>query len=325
MPQNAEPLVLGIDLGGTKILSAVVSASGKILSQDYCPTPAQDYPALVQCMLKSANRALKQAGISANRLAAVGIGAAGLSDPEKGTLFTSPHLPQCRDVPLGDDIARGLGVKTFITNDANAAALGEFYFGAGRGAHNFIYITISTGIGGGIIIDDRLYTGATGTAGEVGHMTIAADGPPCRCGNKGCWEALASGSALSREARRKIKEGAQTSILSYADGDIDRVTAETVQQAAEQGDALAEELIARTGYYFGIGLANLINIFNPELIIIGGGLSNMGDRLLKPAFRVAEERSFRQTCRKVRFAPAELGANSGVLGAAAYALQAAQK
>lgn len=325
MPENAEPLVLGIDLGGTKILTAVVSAPGKMLSQNYCPTPAQDYPALVQAILKSAHRALKQAGISANGLAAVGIGAAGLSDPEKGTLFTSPHLPQCRDVPLGDDIAKGLGVKTYLTNDASAAALGEFYFGAGRGTHNFIYITISTGIGGGIIIDDRLYTGATGTAGELGHMTIDADGPLCRCGNKGCWEALASGSALAREARRKIKEGAQTAILSYADGDIDKVTAETVWQAAEQGDALAEELIARTGYYFGIGLANLINIFNPELIIIGGGLSNMGDRLLKPAFRVAEERSFRQTCQKVRFARAELGANSGVLGAAAYALQPTKK
>ncbi|UCG10773.1 MAG: ROK family protein [Dehalococcoidia bacterium] len=321
MPQNAEPLVLGIDLGGTKILSAVVSAPGKILSQDYCPTPAQDYPVLVQCMLKSAHRALKQAGIGANRLAAVGIGAAGLSDPEKGILFTSPHLPQCCDVPLRDDIAKGLGAKTFITNDASAAALGEFYFGAGRGAHNFIYITISTGIGGGIIIADRLYTGSSGTAGELGHMTIADDGPPCRCGNKGCWEALASGSALSREARQRIKEGAKTSILDHAGGDIDKVTGETVQQAAEQGDALAEELIARTGYYFGIGLANLINIFNPELIVIGGGLANMGDRLLKPAFRVAEERSFRQICQKVRFARAELGVNSGVLGAAAYALQ----
>ena len=156
-------------------------------------------------------------------------------------------------------------------------------------------------------------------------MTIDADGPPCRCGNKGCWEALASGSALAKEARRKISQGAQTAILGYADGDIDKVTAETVQQAAEQGDALAEELIARTGYYFGIGLANLINIFNPELIVIGGGLSNMGDRLLKPAFKVAEERSFRQTCQKVRLARAELGANSGVLGAAAYALQPTTK
>ena len=325
MPENPEPLVLGIDLGGTKILTAVVNPQGKILAQNYCPTPAKDYPALVQAILESANRALKQAGIGANGLTAVGIGAAGLSDPETGILFTSPNLPQCRDVPLGDDIEKGLGVKTFLTNDANAAALGEFYFGAGRGAHNFIYITISTGIGGGIIIDDRLYTGATGTAGELGHMTIDADGPPCRCGNKGCWEALASGSALAKEARRKISQGAQTAILGYADGDIDKVTAETVQQAAEQGDALAEELIARTGYYFGIGLANLINIFNPELIVIGGGLSNMGDRLLKPAFKVAEERSFRQTCQKVRLARAELGANSGVLGAAAYALQPTTK
>jgi glucokinase len=132
---------------------------------------------------------------------------------------------------------------------------------------------------------------------------------------------LASGSALAREARQKISEGAKTSILDYAAGDINKVTAETVQQAAEQGDGLAEELIARTGYFFGVGLANLINIFNPELIVIGGGLSNMGERLLKPAFRVAEERSFRQAFQKVRLVRAELGPNSGILGAAAYALQ----
>lgn len=322
MQENVEPLVLGIDLGGTKILTAVVNAPGKILSQDYHPTPAaKDCQEVIQGMLISANRALRQAGISADRLSAVGIGAAGLSDPERGILFTSPHLPQCRNIPLRDDIAQGLGVKTFLTNDANAAALGEAYFGAGRGTRHFIYITISTGIGGGIIIDGQLYTGSSGVAGEVGHMTIAADGPPCHCGNQGCWEALASGSALAREARQKISEGAKTSILDYIAGDINKVTAEIVQQAGEQGDGLAEELIAQTGYFLGVGLANLINIFNPELIVIGGGLSNMGERLLKPAFRVAEERSFRQAFQKVRLARAELGPNSGILGAAAYALQ----
>lgn len=324
MPQNAEPLVLGIDLGGTKILTAAVNARGKILSRDYHPTPAKDCPAVIRGILNSANRALKQAG-GANEISAAGIGAAGLSNPETGILFTSPNLPQCRDFPLRDDIEKGLGVKAFLTNDANAAALGELCFGAGRGAHNFIYITISTGIGGGIIIADRLYTGSSGVAGEVGHMTIAAEGPPCHCGNRGCWEALASGSALAREARQKISQGAKTSILDYAGGDINRVTAETVQQAAEQGDALAEELIAQTGYYFGVGLANLINIFNPELIAIGGGLSNMGDRLLKPAFRVAEERSFRQAFQRVRLARTELGPNSGILGAATYAFQQIKK
>lgn len=199
--------------------------------------------------------------------------APGLSNPETGILFTSPNLPRWRDVPLRDIIEKEFSKKAFIINDANAAALGELYFGAGRGANDFVYITISTGIGGGIIIDGKIYTGSIGTAGEVGHMTIDDNGPLCNCGNRGCWETLASGTALAREARHRIKERAKTSILDYADGDVEKVTAEAIDKAAQAGDNLAKELIVRTGYYLGVGLANLINIFNPEIIVIGGWLS----------------------------------------------------
>jgi glucokinase len=218
-----------------------------------------------------------------------------------------------------------LGKKTFLINDANAAALGELHFGAARGARNFIYITLSTGIGGGIIIDGRIYGGAIGAAGEVGHMTIDERGPMCNCGNRGCWETLASGTALARQARHRIAEGARTSILEYAEGDVEKVTAEVIDNAARQGDHLANELIAQTAYYVGVGLANLINIFNPELIVIGGGLSNIGDILLKPAFKVAEERAYKEAFRSVRFASAGLGRDSGVLGAAAFARQEMRK
>jgi glucokinase len=152
-------------------------------------------------------------------------------------------------------------------------------------------------------------------------MTIDDDGPMCNCGNRGCWETLASGTALAREARQQIKAGVRTSILEYAGGDVEKVTAQVVHSAAEQGDSLAKELIARTGYYIGVGLANLINIFNPELIVIGGGLSDIGDMLLEPAFKVAGERAYKEAFKAVRFASAELGRNSGVLGAAAFALQ----
>jgi glucokinase len=152
-------------------------------------------------------------------------------------------------------------------------------------------------------------------------MVIDDEGPQCNCGNKGCWETLASGTALAREARYKIKEGAATSILKYADGDIEKVNAEAIHEAAQAGDKLANELIAQTAYYFGVGLANLINIFNPEVIVIGGGLSNIGDMLLMPAFDEAGRRAFRQSYQAVRFARAELGRNSGVLGAAALALE----
>lgn len=152
-------------------------------------------------------------------------------------------------------------------------------------------------------------------------MTIDYNGPICNCGNRGCWETLASGTALAREASHRIKEGVKTSLLEDGGGDIEKVTAQVIHRAAQQGDSLAKELIAQTGYYLGVGLANLMNIFNPELIVSGGGLSDIGDMLLKPAFKVARERAYKEVFAAARFASAELGRNSGVLGAAAFALQ----
>jgi glucokinase len=321
MPEALKLLTLGIDLGGSKILTAVVNPRGEILSSDEGITPAtKGRETVVQSIVDSSHRALEQAGVAISEIFAIGVGAAGISNPATGILFTSPNLLGLRDVPLRDIMQERLGKKTFLINDANAAALGEFYFGAAQGAHNFIYITLSTGIGGGIVIDGKIYTGAIGAAGEIGHMTIDDNGPICNCGNRGCWETLASGTALAKEAKHRIKEGVRTSILEYADGDIEKVTAQVIHSAAQQGDSLAKELIARTGYYIGVGLANLINIFNPELIVIGGGLSNIGDMLLKPAFKTARERAYKEVFQAVRFASAGLGRNSGVLGAAAFAL-----
>jgi glucokinase len=322
MGAKHDSLSLGIDLGGTKILTAVANTQGDMLSRDHSITPAKEgQEAVVKSILESVGRALDQARISAPDLTAVGVGAPGLSNPETGILFTSPNLPGWKDVPLRDIIENELGKKTFLINDANAAAVGELYFGAGRGARNFIYITVSTGIGGGIIIDGKICTGSIGTAGELGHMVINDEGPLCNCGNRGCWEALASGTALAREARHEIKNGATTSILQLAGGDLEKINAEVIHEAAQDGDRLATELIARIAYYLGVGLANLINIFNPEVIVIGGGLSNIGDMLLKPAFEEAGRRAFKPAYQAVRFARAELGRNSGVMGAAAFALE----
>ena len=322
MRENIDDLILGVDLGGTKILTVVTNPQGEILSRDHSVTPAQKgKEAVIQSILESAHRAMRQAGVDISDLIVIGVGAPGLINSEAGILLTSPNLPGWRDVPLRDTIQEKLGKKTFLINDANAAALGEFYFGAARGSRNFIYITISTGIGGGIVIDGKIYSGAIGAAGEVGHMTIDDDGPICNCGNRGCWETLASGTALAREARHRIEEGMRTSILEYAEGDVGKVTARVIQDAAERGDSLAKELIGRTGYYLGVGLANLINIFNPELIVIGGGLSNIGDMLFEPAFKVAGERAYKQAFQAMRFTSAGLGRNSGVLGAAVFALQ----
>jgi glucokinase len=326
MPEDIRTLAMGIDLGGSKILTAIVDPQGGILSSDESVTPAtKEREAIIQSIVDSAHRVLQQAGVTISEVCAIGVGAAGISNPEAGVLFSSPNLPGLRNVLLGDIMQERLGRKTFLINDADAAALGEFYFGVAKGVHNFIYVTVSTGIGGGIVIDGRIHTGAIGAAGEVGHMTIDDNGPICPCGNRGCWETLASGTALTREARKRIEKGVRTSILKYAEGDIEKVTPQAIHSAAQQGDSLAKELIARTGYYVGVGLVNLINIFNPELIVIGGGLSNIGDMLLKPAFKVAGERAFKEPFQAVHFASAGLGRNSGVLGAAAFALREMRK
>jgi glucokinase len=319
---NRDPLILGIDLGGTKILTSIINSKGEMLSRDHSLTPARKGPeGVIQAILASADRALEGASIAIDRVSAVGVGAPGLADPKTGILFTSPNLPGWEDVPLRDIIQEKLKKNTFLINDGNAGALGEYYFGAAKGAAHFVYVTISTGIGGGIVVDGKILNGCKGMAGEIGHMTIADEGPPCHCGNQGCWEALASGTALAKAAQKRIEMGADTTIPSFAEGKIANVTAQTVQAAAEKGDPLANQLILKTAYYFGVGLANLVNIFNPEMIVIGGGLSNMGDRLLKPAYGVAQKRAFNRAYRTVRFVRAALGRNSGVLGAAAFAFE----
>ncbi len=322
----AEELVLGIDLGGTKILTSVVNEEGRMLSRDHSITPAaKGREAVIRAIMESTEHALAEANVSASDLAAIGIGAPGLSNPRTGVLYTSPNLPGWHDVPLRDIISGELDKTTYLINDANAAAVGELYYGAGRGARHFIYITVSTGIGGGIIIDGEIYDGATGTAGELGHMVIEDNGPLCNCGNTGCWEMLASGTALAAEARRIIERGADNTILEYAGGAVEKVNAEAIHEAAKAGDELANRLIGRSAYYLGVGLANLVNIFNPEVIVIGGGLSNIGDMLLLPAYEEAERRAFKQSYQATRFASAELGRNSGVIGAAAYALRQVKK
>jgi len=313
-------MVLGIDLGGTKILSAVIDREGNMLSRDHSVTPAAlGEEAVVEAIKASADRAFEQAGVDASRMLAVGLGAPGPSNPDEGILFTSPNLPGWNDVPIRDTIQELFHTQAHLINDANAAAVAEHRFGAGLNTRNMIYITVSTGIGGGVIVENRLMTGSIGTAAELGHMTIDDKGPRCNCGNTGCWETLASGTALARKAWERVHAGEKTLILDLAAGDPKKITAKLVQEAAEQGDGPARELIAETGYYLGVGLANLLNIFNPEMIVIGGGLSNIGEMLFDPAFETARKRAYAVAYDAVRFTAPKLGRNSGVLGAAAHA------
>ena len=326
---NDDGLILGIDLGGTKILSALIDVNGKTLSSDCVPTPVSEgVEAVIGAIIESCGSVIKRSGMEFSDLWAIGLAAPGLISSGTGIVHTSPNLTGWKDVPLRDMIEKALGKPVFMINDAHAAAIGELHFGAGRGCRHFVYVTVSTGIGGGLVLNGEIYEGSGGFGGEIGHMVIDDNGPFCSCGNRGCWEMLASGKALEREARRRVESGVKTSILSFclperSEGPysipLNCLSAKAILAAAKAGDAIANELINRNAYYLGIGLANIINIFNPERIIIGGGLSNMGDMLLKPAVAEAGRRAFKQPFEAVKFVIAELGAESGVIGAASHA------
>ncbi len=309
--------VLAVDLGGSKIIAALVSHKGEIIAREYTATLADEGPrAVIQRMSTAIESAISKAGIPLSSLSTIAIAAAGAINTKEGIVSASPNLPGWDNIPLKDMVEKEIGLETFLINDADAAAVGEHLFGAGRGVNNLIYITVSTGIGGGIIIDGKLYSGVSGSAGEIGHMTIDTSGPRCNCGNIGCLEVFASGKAIAREAQRSIAQGAKSMIMELAEGESHNITSQTVSAAARRGDALALGIITMAATYLGIGMVNLINIFNPEMIVVGGGVAQIGDMLLEPARKVVAERAFQLSARAVRIVPSQLGENAGVVGGA---------
>ncbi len=318
MLNNVMPgkLIVGVDVGGSKINSILADAKGNIKAKDLRDTRAKRGPdAVIERIIES----IRQVA-SGNTVEGIGVGAAGACDTVNGIITSSPNLPQWVNIPLRDVIQRQFDCPVYLQNDATLAALGEHRFGGGKGVDHMIYVGVGTGIGGGIIIGGQLYSGASGSAGEFGHMTIDVNGPSCPCGNTGCWETLASGTALAREAVERIQEGQKTNILKFAEGKMERVSARKVHLAAQKGDRLANELIAQTGYYLGVGLVNLVNIFNPQLILIGGGLSRMGKLLTGPAANVVKEHAFELPAAAVSIEIAQLGVDAEALGAVALVL-----
>jgi glucokinase len=317
MPKKLEKMIVGVDIGGSKINAILADPSGNILKQELKDTLAREGPDKV---ITRVIGCIKQVA-SGSDIAGIGIGAAGACDVAKGIITFSPNLPGWHNIPLKDILQREFDPPIYLENDATAAALGEYYFGGAVGTANLVYLCVGTGIGGGFIMDGQLYHGASGSAGEIGHMTIDINGPRCSCGNIGCWETFASGTALARQAVKQIKAGTQTSILNFADGELQKVSAQRVFLAAQEGDPLANELISQTGYYLGVGLVSIVNIFNPHLILIGGGLSRMGRLLLEPATKVVSERAYQLPAAAVRIELARLGADAEALGGVALVLE----
>lgn len=321
MTKKRELPVLAIDLGGTKIITAIFN-NGQVIAKERCLTLAgEGPPSVINRLLSSVDYILSLENIDPSQLDSISLAVAGAIDLERGLVTSSPHLPGWHDVPLRDMVKEKYKVNTFLLNDASAAALGEHCFGVGRGVDNLILLTVGTGIGGGIIINGRLYNGSCGSAGEIGHMTIDVNGQCCKCGNIGCLETLASGTAMTREAMRRITQGEKSSLLELVAGKIEDITAEKIGVAARNGDSLALDVIAVAGTYLGVGMVNLVNIFNPEMIVVGGAVANLGDLLLDPARQVVKERAFRISAQSVRIVPARLGEEAGVYGAAAFALE----
>jgi glucokinase len=314
--------VLALDIGGTKLITALISPRGEMLAREYSLTLADEGPAaVIRRIISAIDNLLALQNMTLSQVEALSIAAAGPIDMAEGVVSDSPNLPGWRNIPLRNIVKDRFGIDTYLINDAKAAVLGEHRFGAGQGVNNLIYITVSTGIGGGIIANGKLYFGQSGGAGEVGHMTIDTNGPECTCGNIGCWETLASGKALAREAIRRLSAGEKSSLTDMVAGSIENIMAKEVSLAAQSGDSLAQSVIAHTAYYLGVGLVNLVNIFNPEMIIVGGGLSKMGALLLEPARQVVRERAFPLLAQAVRIVPAKLGDDAGVFGAAFFAFR----
>jgi len=314
--------VLGIDIGGTKLAVGIVSPEGRLVSEVRTPTLVREGPdRVIRQLLDLCDGALVQSGLLRSQVVAAGVGCGGPLDPITGVVMEPPNLPGWVDVPLVARLSDRLQIPVSLDNDANAAALGEHRFGAGRGIANMIYLTISTGVGGGVITDGRLYQGENGNAGEIGHMGVVLGGRTCGCGGQGCLEAYASGTSIAGRVREAIA-GGRTSMMPELAGSLEQITAETVLAALRAGDALAREIWEETLDLLGMGVANVISIFNPRRVVLGGGITNFGDLLFPPLRERALRRVMAPLAAVVDIVPAELGSTVGILGAAAVALAA---
>jgi len=313
-----KPLVIAVDLGGTQIRVALSDMEGNFIRRVDCPTEAAQGQDAVLRRLAARIQEVRQ-GIPDGDILGVGIGSPGPVDALAGLIISPPNLPGWEAVPLRDLLEQRTSLPVRLANDANAAALGEWAFGKGRGRQNVVYVTISTGVGGGVIAEGRLLLGHRGLAAEVGHMTLQPDGPRCNCGNYGCWEALASGTAIAREGAEVVRAGRSRLLAAMCQGVPGDVDARMVGAAATEGDAEARRIIELAGYYSGIGVATLIHLYSPEIVLIGGGVSRQGALLLDPLRQVVQERVM-PPYRSVPIEPAALEADVGLLGTVALFL-----
>jgi glucokinase len=314
--------IVGVDLGGTNIVAGALPEDGsRQIAMRSEPTRAeQGADAVVERIARIIDaviaETIAETGARRDAFIGVGIGSPGPLDREKGIVIVTPNLGW-RNFPLRDRVSAAVGIPASLDNDANCATLGEWWCGAAKGGRNVVGMTIGTGIGGGLILDGQLYHGASDVAGEIGHTTIDSTGRRCKCGNYGCLEAYASGPAIADRAREALGGGEESILSQLVDGKLELITAQTVYDASGQGDDVARHVVRETAALLGAGVANLLNIFNPDVVVIAGGVTQAGDALFEPLRAEVRRRAFRPAVEACRIVPGSLPGSAGVVGAVA--------
>ena len=313
---------IGIDLGGTNLRAAITDMeTGQIFHQRQCPTlAAEGQDAVTKRIIQLIRELIKESGVAAHMIKGVGIGVPGTPDMERGIIQILPNLPgKWLNVPFQAIIEENVQLPVALINDVRAITLGEWTFGAGRGAETLVCLAIGTGIGGGVVVNGKFHLGIGGTAGEFGHHVVEVNGLPCGCGGKGCLELYASGPAIAAMGVKEVMHGHTTRIGEMVEYDLNRIDAEIVFQAARQGDQVASGILDRVGKYLGIAVGNILGTISPQRVIFGGGVSRAGDLLLTPIVQTLNERASVIPVDKVQLVLAELGMNGGLIGAALWA------
>ncbi len=313
--------VAGIDMGAQHLRIAIANFGAHVIIEKEIPFDIASPPPF--CLKKTdalLKELLKEADLNLNQITSIGFGVPGPISSDAGMVIAPPIMPGWDQFPIRASLEEMWGLPVSVNNDAELGALGEWAYGAGREANDLAYIKVGTGIGAGLLIDGRIYRGSTGSAGEIGHITIDTDGPVCTCGNRGCLEALSGGRAIAKQAQTKIKEEANTQLQKISPANI---TAKDVALMAQRGDLVSQQIMEKAGENLGIAIAGLINIFNPDMVIVGGGVAQTGDLLLEPVRETVKKRSVLAVATQVRITTAVLGRRSTSMGAVAQALTSA--
>lgn len=312
--------VIGVDVGISKVEAVITDLEANIVAKVTTPILNENKKEVSTFIVKTIQAVIEQFEVNEAQLIGIGVGMHGLVDSETGTAVFAPNFG-LHQIPIKQIIENEFGIPTFLENDVRAMALGESWFGHCQDTDNFAFINVGMGIGAGIYLNNTVHHGVSQSAGEIGHTTVLEDGPLCSCGNYGCLEVLAAGPGIVQRMTKEIKRGANTSITEKVDNDLEEITAKLIYEEAQAGDELSKQIIKNTGQYLGIGIANLINILNPEKVIIGGGISQAGDLLMEPLVQTVMIRAMEVPASVVQIMRTKLAENAGSIGAATLVLQ----